>query len=317
MKEISEFLQSIYPDRECAIIGCQVDKDIKSHRCCEFDIIVLSSTETVKVKQQQCPDHQFLNLSKNNLNSILEIYHVDRDNFLKNSEINYLEYHYIPTRSFNYKKSDIFKKKAEYNLQEFDFNLRKNVITDIFKITKLINFLSKENTDISFCSFCLKMVSFDTLKTLIQGCTKNLTRPSHIKSQGNNIMKESGIKVREIISTLYDYTNIERANTSILKRSERSLRFLLRYDNTQKYFLLYKKLEYFQNNSMYVDGYLLINDFINTQNFNNIFIKNYKNLLNYLIDTQIKEKITMLSEANILLDINKSFLAKDKMFFTE
>jgi hypothetical protein len=59
---------------------------------------------------------------------------------------------------------------------------------------------------------------------------------------------------------------------------------------------------------MYVDGILLINSFILNRLYDNQFIKKYNKLLNHVTDIQTKEKITMLKEANLLLEINKNLV---------
>ncbi len=60
---------------------------------------------------------------------------------------------------------------------------------------------------------------------------------------------------------------------------------------------------------MYVDGVLLISNFILDRTFDNDqLIKKYNKLLNLITDIQIKEKITMLKEVNLLLEINKNLI---------
>ena len=42
--------------------------------------------------------------------------------------------------------------------------------------------------------------------------------------------------------------------------------------------------------------------------YDNQFIEKYNKLLNHITDIQTKEKITMLKEVNLLLDINKNLI---------
>jgi len=57
-----------------------------------------------------------------------------------------------------------------------------------------------------------------------------------------------------------------------------------------------------------VDGVLLISNFIVDRVYDNRFIQKYNNLLNHITDIQTKEKITMLKEVNLLLEINKNLI---------
>ena len=59
---------------------------------------------------------------------------------------------------------------------------------------------------------------------------------------------------------------------------------------------------------MYVDGVLLISNFILDRVYDNQFIQKYNKLLNHITDIQTKEKITMLKEVNLLLEINKNLI---------
>ncbi len=42
--------------------------------------------------------------------------------------------------------------------------------------------------------------------------------------------------------------------------------------------------------------------------YDNQFIKKYNKLINHITDIQTKEKITMLKEVNLLLEINKNLI---------
>lgn len=72
--------------------------------------------------------------------------------------------------------------------------------------------------------------------------------------------------------------------------------------------ILSSKLNYFKDQSMYVDANLLIHDFIRKQNLDANYIKNYNRLLNQILDIQIKEKTILLKEIETLFNINKSLV---------
>jgi hypothetical protein len=117
------------------------------------------------------------------------------------------------------------------------------------------------------------------------------------------------LKTREHIDLLLEYIGTDRANISTLTRSEKSLRFLIRGEDMSSNSILLDKLDFFKKRSMYVDGVLLISNFILDRTFDNDqLIKKYNKLLNLITDIQIKEKITMLKEVNLLLEINKNLI---------
>jgi hypothetical protein len=122
------------------------------------------------------------------------------------------------------------------------------------------------------------------------------------------VKQSENLKTRENMDMLLEYMGTNRANISSYTRSEKSLRFLTRNEDIRKNRILFNKLEFFKNKSMYVDGILLINSFILDKIRNEQFIKKYNKLLNHLIDIQTKEKITMLKEVNSLLEINKKLI---------
>ena len=186
--------------------------------------------------------------------------------------------------------------------------MKTNIINNICEITNLHNLLSREIVDERFISFQLKMVSLKTLKILIQFYLNSEDRPSHLKYQINLIKQNENLKTREQVDLLLEYIGTNRANISSLTRSEKSLRFLIRCEDISKNSILFNKLDFFKQKSMYVDGVLLICNFILDRVHDSQFIQKYNKLLNHITDIQTKEKITMLKEVNLLLEINKNLI---------
>jgi len=152
------------------------------------------------------------------------------------------------------------------------------------------------------------MISLKTLKLIIQLYLHSEPRPSHLKHQINLVTQYENIKIREHVDLLLGYIGTNRANISTLSRSEKSLRFLIRHGDKLKDNIFLNKLDFFKEKSMYVDGILLIGNFILDNGYGDQFIQKYNKLLNLITDIQTKEKITMLKEVNLLLEINKNLI---------
>jgi hypothetical protein len=82
----------------------------------------------------------------------------------------------------------------------------------------------------------------------------------------------------------------------------------MRHGDKLKDNIFLNKLDFFKEKSMYVDGILLIGNFILDNGYGDQFIQKYNKLLNLITDIQTKEKITMLKEVNLLLEINKNLI---------
>ena len=305
-EHISYLLGSKFPGLDSILIGCHADNGIVPHDCCEYDIITLHDNNM--------PFHQDLihkkgtNLVRNN-DSIYEILILSVQEFIKNPNINYANFVQFPGQVLKSNFLNHFIDKCDRYHKSFNFNLKTNIIKNVYEITNLHNLLSSEIIDEKFISFQLKMISLKTLKIIIQYYLNSEDRPSHLKYQINLVKQNENLKTREYIDLLLEYIGTDRANISTLTRSEKSFRFLIRDEVMSKNSILLDKLDFFKKKSMYVDGVLLISNFILDRTFdNNQFIKKYNKLLNLITDIQTKEKITMIKEVNLLLEINKNLI---------
>ena len=305
-EHISYLLGSKFPGLDSILIGCHADNGIVPHECCEYDIITLHD--------KNMPLHQDLVHKKGpilvrNNESIYEISILSVQEFIENSNINYAKFVQFPSQILRSNIVNHFVDKCNKYHKSFNFNLKTNTIRNICEITNLHNLLSSEIVDEKFISFQLKMISLKTLKIIIQYHLNSEDRPSHLKYQINLVKQNENLKTREHIDLLLEYIGTDRANISTLTRSEKSLRFLIRGENMSSNSILLDKLDFFKKRSMYVDGVLLISNFILDRTFDNDqLIKKYNKLLNLITDIQIKEKITMLKEVNLLLEINKNLI---------
>ena len=304
-EHIFYLLGSKFPELDSILIGCHADNGIIPHECCEYDLISLYDNSIV-FRQDLASKQKSKVLCDNN--RVYEVLILSVQEFIKNPNINYTKFVQFPGQVLKSNIVNHFIEKCDRYHKSFNFTIKTNIIKNIFEITNLHNLLSREIVDEKFISFQLKMVSLKTLKIFIQFYLNSEYRPSHLKYQINLVMQNENLKTREHVDLLLDYVGTNRANISSLTRSEKSLRFLIRCEDNSKNNILFNKLDFFKQKSMYVDGVLLISNFILDRVYDTQFIQKYNKLLNHITDIQTKEKITMLKEVNLLLDINKNLI---------
>jgi hypothetical protein len=304
-EHIFYLLGSKFPELDSILIGCHADNGIIPHECCEYDLISLYDNSIV-FRQDLASKQKSKVLCDNN--RVYEVLILSVQEFIKNPNINYTKFVQFPGQVLKSNIVNHFIEKCDRYHKSFNFNIKTNIIKNIFEITNLHNLLSREIVDEKFISFQLKMISLKTLKIFIQFYLNSEYRPSHLKNQINLVMQNENLKTREHVDLLLDYVGTNRANLSSLTRSEKSLRFLIRCEDVSKKNILFNKVDFFKQKSMYVDGVLLISNFILDRVYDTQFIQKYNKLLNHITDIQTKEKITMLKAVNLLLDINKNLI---------
>jgi len=298
-------LGSKFPQLDFILIGCHTDDGIIPHECCEYDLISLHHKNALF--HQDLAYKQKFNVFRNH-DRVYEVLILSIQEFMKNPKIKYTNFVQIPSQALKSNIINYFSDKCDIFQKSFNLTLKTNIIRNIFEITNLYNLLIREIVDEKFSSFQLKMISLKTLKLIIQLYLHSEPRPSHLKHQINLVTQYENIKIREHVDLLLEYIGTNRANISTLSRSERSLRFLMRHGDKLKDNIFLNKLDFFKEKSMYVDGILLIGNFILDNGYGDQFIQKYNKLLNLITDIQTKEKITMLKEVNLLLEINKNLI---------
>jgi hypothetical protein len=171
--------------------------------------------------------------------------------------------------------------------------------------------LEKGNYDTNIVLYYLKVLNISILELVILLLLQENPKPSHLKYQIKTLIENNDIKIREILDILLNNIHIERSNISSISRSENAMNFFVdNFNNKNAPYvkLALDKLRYFKNKSQYVDAYLLVHCFIKNQNLDNIYVKNYSKFLNYALDTQIKENVSLTKESETLFDINKYFI---------
>ena len=298
-------LGSKFPELDFILIGCHTDDGIIPHECCEYDLISLHHKNALF--HQDLAYKQKFNVFRNH-DRVYEVLILSIQEFMKNPKIKYTNFVQIPSQALKSNIINYFSEKCDIFQKSFNLTLKTNIIRNIFEITNLYNLLIREIVDEKFSLFQLKMISLNTLKLIIQLYLHSEPRPSHLKHQINLVTQNENIKIREHVDLLLEYIGTNRANISTLSRSEKSLRFLIRHGDKLKNNIFLNKLDFFKEKSMYVDGILLIGNFILDNGYGDQFIQKYNKLLNLITDIQTKEKITMLKEVNLLLEINKNLI---------
>jgi hypothetical protein len=310
IKDIIDFLKTSYPENEIILVGCRAETSI-SYECCEYDIIVLQK-EMGKGNIKKSKKNY--NICKVN-EKTLEIYFLNKEELIFNPDINFKNYINVTNSVFKSNSENDFERKRHYNKENFNTITKRKSLKFALDCTKVKKLVINGTLDQRLSSLYLKMMSFNVLELFIQMFHGDSPRPTHLKYQVNQI-KENNRKIKESIDIVLDYLQLERSNISTITRSEKSLFFLLNHikhldhhmHNHKVSEMLSSKLNYFKNQSMYVDANLLIQGFIRRQNLDANYIINYNRLLNQILDIQLKEKTILLKEIETLFNINKSLI---------
>lgn len=310
INDIVDFLKRYYPENESILVGCRAEPSI-SYECCEYDIIVLhKELEKSNIKKSK----KNYNICKVN-EKTLEIYFLTKEELIYNADINFRNYIDVTNSVFKSNSENYFERKRHYNKENLKAITKRKSLKFALDCTKVNKLIINGTLDQRLSSLYLKTMSFNVLELFIQLFHKDSPRPSHLKYQVNQI-KENNPRIKESVDIVLDYLQLERSNVSTITRSEKSLFFLLNHTkhlnhhmhNHKVSEMLSSKLNYFKNQSMYVDANLLIHSFMGRQNLDANYIKNYNRLLNQILDIQIKEKNVLLKEIETLFNIDKNII---------
>ena len=303
LDDIINYLNIYYPENESILIGCRTGS-CKCYECCEYDIIVLDSkNEDIKVIKKYKYNLFQLNDKK------LKIMLYNKENFVKNTELNFHEYINLTNSFLKNNVKDYFKEKKYYNQKNFRILTKRKLARFALDCTSIRKQILNDLLNQNLSSFYLKMLSFNALEILIQLFYNMHPSPSHLKYQMNAIRNYSP-KIKYYVDLVSEYLELERSNISTINRSEKSILFLLEHNdcNNLEIDLFKSKLNFFRTRSMYVDANLLIHSFIRRQDFSKNYINNYNKLLNFILDIQNKEKIKLLKELDSLFNMIKNFI---------
>ena len=233
----------------------------------------------------------------------------NKENFIQNTELNFQDYINLTNSFFKSNVKDYFKEKKYYNQKNFRILTKRKLIQFALDCTAISKQILNDTLNQNLSSFYLKMLSFNALEVLIQLFHNSHPSPSHLKYQMNAI-RDNNPKIKYHVDLVSEYLQLERSNISTINRSEKSIMFLLEQNNCHHLEIesFKAKLNFFRTKSMYVDANLLIHSFIKRQNFSKNYINNYNKLLNFILDIQNKEKITLLKELDLLFNTIKNFI---------
>jgi hypothetical protein len=307
--DITDFLNLSYKDDEIVLIGCRANSQ-DSYDCCEYDILVLQR-DVEKNNTRKTKKYYIHKINGN----ILEIVFLNKEELIYNSNLEF--FNYIDITGFTFKKNseNLFERKKNHSIKNSRAFAIRKAIKFALDCTRVSKQLTNDIIDQKLSSAYLKIMSFQVLELFIHLFHDESLRPTHLKYQMNTV-KENNVKIRESMDIVLDYLQLDRSNISTITRSEKSLFFLLNYVKNLKNHsvqhnesdILAAKINHLKNKAMYVDANLLIHNYILKQKYANNFIKSYNNVLNQILDVQIKEKMSLLKEIETLFNINKSFI---------
>ncbi len=305
LKEVIYFLQKNLPQTDSILLGCRADESINVHECCEYNIISIDDSYSLKQISYYFDES---GPSNSNHNKVFQVRLLSPKVLYENDSIRYSDFIYFPRPFLRGIENDHFKQKNQNYRKSFRFGLRKEIFSNICDLTLLSNSLSKESVDEYLISFKLKMISLKTIRNYIHLYLGKEHRPSHIKYQLNSVIQNQSIKIRERIHSVLETIGMHRANSSTLERSEKSLRLIMGGNQSQTNRLILNKVVFFKKKSMYVDGLLLIYNYL-VDNFQEIEqVVSYQQLLRRTADIDVKEKITLKNELSLLLECNKQMV---------
>jgi hypothetical protein len=309
-KDIMDFLNLSHHENDSVLIGCRANS-LDSYDCCEYDILVLQRDSERKNNGKT----KKYELHKIN-GKTLEIFFLNKEELIYNTDLNFLGYIDLTGSNFKHNSENLFERKKNYSINNSKTLAIRKSVKFALDCTKVHKQLTNGIIDQKLSSLYLKMMSFRVLELFVHLFHDETLSPGHLKYQ-MNALKEGNIKIKESMDIVLDYLQLDRSNVSTITRSEKSLFFLLNnvmnqgrhhsYQHKEGEILAFK-ISHFKNKSMYVDANLLIHDFVRKQNFDEGFIKSYSKVLSQILDVQIKEKLILLKEIEVLFNINKSFI---------
>lgn len=301
-ENIITFLNTLYPKNESILIGCRGGK-YHSYNCCEYNIIVLLHDGN-KLNSRETR-RQLLQFNEKKLKLLF----YDRENFIKNSDILFLDYVPLTNIYFKSNQKNYFELKKCCNNLNIKLLIKRKLFKLALDCVQINKDISNGKIEQNLSSFYVQMISFYILELMIQLYLNEIPSPSHLKYQ-INFIKGINSKIKETVDILLDVLEIDQSNISSIERSIKYLVFLIKTNlNNFDLDLLLDKLEYFKKKSMYVDANLLIHSFILNQAFDKSYINSYSKTLKNILNIKNKDEIFISKELQIIFNILKNLIA--------
>ena len=278
--EILHYLTESH-NSEMALVGCRADAPLISYDCCEYDIAIFGNNEPY-------PQNKIVKLGKDTL---------EFQGFPKQSN-DILLYKMIPEITGDllispprYSEIDIrrsFKAAGKRRIVDALFNVSKNSINKEAELNSPLN---------------LKIAAYGLLEGILL-TSEVRPMPIHELNQLRQLEVKKDI-INEAIQTCVECLGVERATRTILNRSFRALKEILkeRYDVE----LLSSKIEFLLNHKLLADCYYYIGKLVcsHLEQKDNSAQMNYYKLNRIALDLTSDYENTMKMSASIKRNCQK------------
>jgi len=270
-QEIQDFVRN-NNGLDLALIGCRADSPHDSYDCCEYDIAILGGNidDTFDKKIIQLGDNilEFLNFQNQNVNEDISLYGMME---LKESDVLVSEY------------PKLDRKKL------FNAAGKRRIVDSLFNVSKNSSAGSELNASLN-----LKMAAYDLIEGILL-LSETRPMPIHERNQLRQVEVQKDY-IKEIIQTCIECLGIERATRTIINRSYKALREILK--DTYDLELLASKIQYLLNNGLLADCYYYIGKLVcsHLEKEDNASQMNYHKLNSIALDlTNDYEKVKKMS----------------------
>ena len=270
-QEIQDFVSN-NKELDLALIGCRADGPHDSYGCCEYDFAILGGNidNDIHKKIIQLGDStlEFLNFQNQNVNEDISLY-----NMIELNESNVL----VP----EYPKLD--RKKL------FNAAGKRRIVDSLFNVSKNSSASAELNASLN-----LKIAAYDLIEGILL-MSETRPMPIHELNQLRQVEVQKDY-IKETIQICIECLGIERATRTIINRSYKALREILK--DTYDIDLLSSKIQFLQNNGLLADCYYYIGKLVcsHLEKKDNASQMNYHKLNSIALDlTNDYEKVKKMS----------------------
>ena len=270
-QEIQEFVSN-NKELDLALIGCRADGPHDSYDCCEYDFAILGGNIDndihKKIIQLGGSTLEFLNFQNQNVNEDISLY-----NMIELNESNVL----VP----EYPKLD--RKKL------FNAAGKRRIVDSLFNVSKNSSASAELNASLN-----LKIAAYDLIEGILL-MSETRPMPIHELNQLRQVEVQKDY-IKETIQICIECLGIERATRTIINRSYKALREILK--DTYDIDLLSSKIQFLQNNGLLADCYYYIGKLVcsHLEKKDNASQMNYHKLNSIALDlTNDYEKVKKMS----------------------
>jgi hypothetical protein len=257
---------------DLALIGCRADSPDNSYDCCEYDIAILGgnidNNFDKKIIQLGKNTLEFLNFQNQKAHSDISLFSI-----MKLSESNSL----VP-------ESPKLDGKKLFNAAG-----KRRVVDSLFNVSKNSSAKAELNASLN-----LKIAAYDLIEGILL-MSETRPMPIHELNQLRQIEIQKDF-VKETIQTCMECLGIERASRTIINRSYKALREILK--ETYDVELLSSKIQFLLNNGLLADCYYYIGKLVcsHLEKIDNASQMNYHKLNSIALDlTNDYEKVKKMS----------------------